>query len=105
MQFEVSSEGDVTVVSVRGELDAKTAPEVRAALDRVVEQQPDRVLVELSRLRLIDSTGVGAIVSLFKRVRAYGGKFEVKGVTGQPWTIFQVLRLDKVFALKRSPTK
>ena len=40
---------------------------------------------------------VGAIVSLFKRVRAAGGKFEVANLHGQPRSIFKVLRLDKVF--------
>ena len=55
-----------------------------------------RVTVDLSALRLIDSSGVGAIVSLYKRVRAQGGKVGVTGLRDQPLAIFKLLRLDKV---------
>jgi anti-sigma B factor antagonist len=38
-------------------------------------------------------------VSLFKRTRAYGGSFEITGLNGQPKSIFELLRLDRVFGL------
>ncbi|MDX2051546.1 MAG: STAS domain-containing protein [Polyangiaceae bacterium] len=104
MEFAVSSEADTTTVAIRGEFDAKTAPEARPKIDELLGAQPRRVIVDLSQLRLIDSTGVGGIVSMFKRVGAYGGAFEVRGVTGQPRSIFQVLRLDRVFGLEDKRT-
>ena len=105
MEFLTEKKGDdaddVTfTVTIRGEFDAKTAPEVRDKLDEIVDAKPKRVIVDLSGLRLIDSTGVGGIVSLFKRTRANGGAFEVVGIQGQPRQIFQVLRLDRVFGLE-----
>jgi anti-sigma B factor antagonist len=54
------------------------------------------VVVDLSFLRVIDSSGVGAIVSLYKRVRATGGDVRVVGLRDQPLAIFQLLRLDRV---------
>lgn len=99
MDFKRTDQPDSTVLAISGELDATTAPEIRPALDALAEEKPNRVIVDLTQLRLIDSSGVGAIVSLFKRVRANGGQFEVQGVNGQPLSIFQVLRLDKVFGV------
>jgi anti-sigma B factor antagonist len=99
MEFFTSKTGEQVTLSVKGELDAKTVPDIRPELDRVVEGQPSHLTVELSGLRLIDSTGVGAIVSVFKRVRAYGGQFTIQGIHGQPLAIFEVLRLDRVFGL------
>jgi anti-sigma B factor antagonist len=55
--------------------------------------------VDLSELRLIDSSGVGVLVSLYKRVRANGGDVRFEGATAQPLVIFKLLRLDRVFAL------
>ena len=100
MQFsaENSSEQSV-VVTIKGELDANSAPSVRNQIDAIVDAQPAIVEIDLSSLRLIDSTGVGAIVSFFKRTRAYGGQFKVFGVQGQPRSIFELLRLDRVFGL------
>ena len=99
MEFERIDEPDALRLRIKGEFDSVTAPELRGVLDEIAEATPARVILDLSALRLIDSSGVGAIVSLFKRVRAGGGKFEVEGVQGQPASIFKVLRLDRVFDL------
>jgi hypothetical protein len=49
------------------------------------------VIIDLSGLRVIDSSGVGSIVSLYKRVRAYGGHASVRGAKDQPLAIFKLL--------------
>ncbi|MEM9691053.1 MAG: STAS domain-containing protein [Myxococcota bacterium] len=100
MQFERSTDGDVETLAVRGELDSLTAPELRPILEAIAETDPQHVILDLAGLRLIDSSGVGAIVWLFKRVKATGGAFEVRGVQGQPRSIFKVLSLDRVFAIE-----
>lgn len=97
MQFEKLQDGDAVKLRIAGEFDSITAPELRPTFDEIAAGSPPRVVLDLSGLRLIDSSGVGAIVSLFKRVRAAGGTFEVTGVQGQPRSIFKVLRLDRVF--------
>lgn len=102
MRFATQREAERTILRIEGELDALTVPEIRAALDALVAEEPKHVVIDLTALRLIDSSGVGAIVSLFKRLRAYGGGTTVVGVTGQPLAIFQVLRLDRVFTMSPS---
>jgi anti-sigma B factor antagonist len=99
MEYSTTTTGQTVTLQISGELDALTVPDIRGELDRIVAEGHERVVVNLSGLRLVDSSGVGAIVSLFKRVRAVGRQFEVAGVQGQPLQIFQVLRLDQVFRL------
>jgi anti-sigma B factor antagonist len=98
MNSSVHHEGDAIVLKVEGELDALTAPHLRPVLEDLLAASPKKVTVDLSSLRLIDSSGVGAIVSLFKRQRAAGGEFEITGLAGQPLAIFKVLRLDRVLS-------
>ncbi len=93
--------GDATTLHIRGELDALSAGELRPLLDRVVEDGRRDVTVDLSQLRLVDSSGVGALVSLYKRVRAGGGQVVFTNVTSQPLVIFKLLRLDIVFELQQ----
>ena len=88
-----------TIFRVQGELDALSAAELRPALDRLVSDARLDVTVDLAELRLIDSSGVGALVALYKRVRAAGGAVRFVGVTAQPLLIFKLLRLDMVFEL------
>jgi anti-sigma B factor antagonist len=96
----IKNDGDDVHLTIAGQLDSITAPDVRKNFDEIAAKKPKRVVLDLSSLRIIDSSGVGAIVSLFKRVRAEGGAFEVAGVQGQPLSIFKVLRLDKVFGVQ-----
>jgi anti-sigma B factor antagonist len=99
MEYSSNKVGQTVTLQISGELDALTVADIRAELDRIVADGGEKVIVDLAGLRLVDSSGVGAIVSLFKRVRAEGRRFEVVGVQGQPLQIFQVLRLDQVFRL------
>jgi anti-sigma B factor antagonist len=99
MNHSISDDQNMTVLRIRGELDALSAPELRPALDALVEERRPDVVVDLSELRLIDSSGVGALVSLYKRVRANGGSVRFTSVTAQPLVIFKLLRLDVVFGL------
>jgi anti-sigma B factor antagonist len=96
MDFNLSTHKDPAVLCIGGELDALSANELRPVIGRIGEDRPSRLLVDLSRLRLIDSSGVGAIVSLFKLVKAYGGAMSVEGVREQPLAILRLLQLDRV---------
>jgi anti-sigma B factor antagonist len=64
-----------------------------------VASKPSRVTVDLSMLDLIDSSGVAALVKLYKGVRGGGGAFKIAGARDQPLAIFKLLRMDKVFDL------
>jgi len=97
MKHTRTDNGDETTLEIEGTLDAVTAPELRAVVDQLVNEKRPAVTLELSSLRLIDSSGVGVIVSLFKRIRANGGQVKIVGLRDQPRAIFRLLRLDRVF--------
>jgi anti-sigma B factor antagonist len=97
MKHTRTDNGDETVLEIEGTLDAVTAPDLRAVVDLLVNEKRKSVTLELSSLRLIDSSGVGVIVSLFKRIRANGGQVKIVGLRDQPRAIFRLLRLDRVF--------
>ena len=99
MNYSRTDEDDATTLRIRGELDALSASELRPLLDELIHDQRRNITVDLSELRMVDSSGVGALVSLYKRVRAYGGEVTFSGVTAQPLVIFKLLRLDVVFGL------
>jgi anti-sigma B factor antagonist len=94
-QFERTERDGVTVLTLTGNLDAATAGGLKAEVIAVAEAGKTRVAVEMSKVTLIDSTGVGVLISLFKRTRAQGGTVHFAGLTGQPKEIFRLLRLDR----------
>jgi anti-sigma B factor antagonist len=97
MNFQRKDDGEETTLEIEGTLDAVTAPDLRAMVDQLVNERRKSVTLELSSLRLIDSSGVGVIVALFKRIRAHGGQVKIVGLRDQPRAIFRLLRLDRVF--------
>ncbi len=99
MILQRTDSGDETELRIEGSLDALSTPELRPIIDAVVAEKRPKVTVNLAGLRLIDSSGVGAIVALYKRLRAQGGQVKVAGLRDQPLAIFRLLRLDRVFDL------
>jgi anti-sigma B factor antagonist len=82
-----------------GKLDVITANEIRSVFDDLVAEKPPEVIIDLGGLDLIDSSGIGAIVGAYKRIRAAGGRVAVTRARDQPLTIFKLLRMDRVFGL------
>jgi anti-sigma B factor antagonist len=97
--FDVQRNNSATTLTVRGSLDINTASQLAEEIDRILAGRPGSVLVDLSALDLIDSSGVAALVKLYKGVRAGGGAITITGARDQPLSIFKLLRMDKVFNL------
>jgi len=99
IQFHRTDQGDVSTLAIAGSLDVLTAPELMPTIDKLVEERRRSVTVDLAGLDIIDSSGVAALVALYKRLRAVGGQVTVSGARDQPLAIFKLLRMDKVFSM------
>jgi anti-sigma B factor antagonist len=97
--FEVHRSNDETTLTIRGSLDINSAPALNDEIDKIVPTRPAKVLVDLAMLDLIDSSGVAALVKLYKGIRGIGGAFKITGARDQPLAIFRLLRMDKIFDL------
>jgi anti-sigma B factor antagonist len=97
--YEVQRNDKETTLFVRGSLDINSAPALAEEIDRVISTKPPKVVVDLSALELIDSSGVAALVKLYKGIRSTGGTLTISGARDQPLAIFKLLRMDKVFNL------
>lgn len=97
--FDAVQTDNKATVTIQGTLDINSAPAVSERIDQLVATRPAHVTVDLSGLELIDSSGVAALVKLYKMVRSAGGTFVVTGARDQPLAIFKLLRMDKVFNL------
>jgi anti-sigma B factor antagonist len=99
LPYEIQSSASETTITIRGSLDINTAPSLGEEIDKLVATKPSRVMVNLGGLDLIDSSGVAALVKLYKGVRGVGGAVTIGGARDQPLAIFKLLRMDKVFNL------
>ncbi|UQU63843.1 STAS domain-containing protein [Couchioplanes caeruleus] len=65
-------DADVATVALHGEVDVLNVDQVRVALVEAIETRPRELVVDLSKLSFIDSTGLGAIIFGFQRARDEG---------------------------------
>lgn len=87
------------ILSIEGELDMNNVPLVREQLAAVVAQQVPQVLLDLSGLSYIDSSGLALFIENLQRIQAYGGKLRLFGLRESVRQIFEISRLDQVFQL------
>jgi anti-sigma B factor antagonist len=88
-----------TIVEVEGEIDVYTAPKLRELLIDLVSQGNHRIIVDMTRVDFLDSTGLGVLVGGLKRVRSRDGSLRL--VCGQEriLKIFRITGLTKVFQI------
>lgn len=95
-----SSERDgCAVVAVEGEVDLATAPRLREALSDAVATGHLRLVVDLTATEFLDSTGLGALVTGLKRVRAKGGEMRVVCTSARVCKVFEITGIDKVLPI------
>lgn len=87
------------VVEARGEVDIYTSSLLRERLVEVVEAGARQVVVDLSRVDFLDSSGLGVLVGALKRLRTAGGDLSLVCASDKLLKIFRITALDRVFAL------
>jgi anti-sigma B factor antagonist len=105
--FEVveSAPPGVPILDVRGEIDVATSPELQQLLTALIAHGPELVIVDLTHVSFIDSTGLGVLVGAVRDVRADGG--DIRLVVTQPQIIrlLELTGLDEVFSVVSSASE
>jgi anti-sigma B factor antagonist len=85
-----------TVVEVAGDLDMSTTPELRDQLRQLVESGVQAVVVDLTGVGFMDSSGLGALVVAYKDLRERGGSLALAGVGRSVRTVLSITSVDRV---------
>lgn len=93
------SRPEPNVLKLVGELDLHESNSVREKLDSLINEKEPKILVDLSRLSYIDSSGIAIFIDAMRRVKGYGGKLIFFGLHDTVRNIFEVARLDQVFTI------
>lgn len=99
MSFILDRNNDVLMVDVEGQLVVTNRQDFKQAILDEVEQGARTVIIDFTRSGYIDSSGLGALVSLSKRVRDAGGDLRLAGLNEDLRRLFELTRLDQLFPL------
>jgi anti-sigma B factor antagonist len=87
------------VLSLEGEIDLHISPRVAISLRQMIAKKPKQLVVDLSRVTYLDSSGLAVLIEAMQNVEEYGGKFAIVGVQETVRAIFDIARLDQVFRI------
>jgi anti-anti-sigma factor len=99
MGFSATKEKGIYLLNVDGQLIVGNRQELKAAIQEALDQGERRFLIDFSRTGYIDSSGLGALVSISKRVREQGGELRLSGLNEDLRSLFELTKLDTLFAI------
>lgn len=91
-------EPDVAIIRGDGKLNMVSAPQLRESVRRSISDGNARIVVDLSAITFMDSSGLGALVGCLKSARQAGGDLRIAAPSKQVTMVLQLSNLDRVLA-------
>jgi anti-sigma B factor antagonist len=102
LEVRAEREPHVTILHLSGEVDLRTSPQLRGTLLGVIDEKPGRIILDLSGVSYVDSSGVGTIVELKRRAMRHKSKVVLVGLQERVRSVLEITRLDKFFDITSS---
>ena len=99
MGFEVTKQNDVTILDVEGQLIVGNRQELKQKVLDELEAGERKFLIDFERTGYIDSSGLGVLVSLSKKIREQGGELRLANLNEDLRTLFELTKLDTLFQI------
>ena len=97
MSFDVKKQNDVTIIDVEGQLIVGNRQELKQKVLEELEGGARKFLIDFSGTGYIDSSGLGVLVSLSKKIREQGGELRLANLNEDLRTLFELTKLDTLF--------
>ncbi|MBX6363690.1 MAG: STAS domain-containing protein [Gemmatimonadetes bacterium] len=97
MGFDVTQQGDVTVINVEGQLIVGNRQELKQKVLEELENGARKFLIDFANTGYIDSSGLGVLVSLSKKIREQDGELRLANLNDDLRTLFELTKLDTLF--------
>jgi anti-sigma B factor antagonist len=91
------------VVGVDGQLIVGNRQELKQKVLDALDGNARKFVIDFSRTGYIDSSGLGVLVSLSKKIREQGGELRLAGLNEDIQTLFELTKLDTLFAIAKTP--
>ena len=98
LKVDLKKEGELLFVDLQGDLDINSNKEFKEKVNSV--QGVKKIIVNCENLSYIDSTGLGAFISIYKHIKEKGEKLVITGLKPHIKKIFLITDLDKVFEIE-----
>ena len=99
MQITERAEGTVPIVSITGDVDLETSPQLREFLKTKSSGKTPLLLLDFTGVNYIDSSGLATLIEYFQAVQAFQGKLALTSLSPRVKNVFEIVRLEQIFSL------
>ena len=100
---QTKDQSGVAVLQVEGQLIVGNRQELKDLVQAALDRSERRILIDFSRTGYIDSSGLGALVSISRRIREAGGELRLSGLNEDLRSLFELTKLDTLFSIADTP--
>jgi anti-sigma B factor antagonist len=97
MEITVRTENHATVLSLKGRLDMATGGALKTEIKKLMEKEKTQIHLNLCDVEFINSSGLGALVSILKEVRTHRGRLTLSDLASYVQEIFEITQLTHIF--------
>lgn len=97
IEMKTENHGEALIYRLRGSLDVATSPSVRAALVEAASNGSNKIVVDLTKVEFLDSTGLGALIGAHRRALEQGGSVSLVTSEGPISRLLNITGLLRVF--------
>lgn len=91
--------GDALIVTAQGDVDLTGSPTLRHELRKAAGEKPMRLVIDLSQVGYMDSSGVATLVEAMQLTRKAQTKMVLCGMQARVRSVFEIARLDSIFTI------
>ncbi len=97
MKITQKADGDINIIGLRGRLDLTSASELKDASRDIIEKENCKLILNMEAVDFINSSGLGALVSILKDVRTSKGTLKLSNLAPYVKEIFDITQLSNIF--------
>ncbi|MBP7056245.1 MAG: STAS domain-containing protein [Candidatus Omnitrophica bacterium] len=97
MAVRVEAKSNLTVCHVDGEININSSPDIKKAFDKLISKKIPKIVINLSQVTYVDSSGLATLVEILKNMKSYGGKLRLTNLSVKIKSLFEITKLDKLF--------
>ncbi len=99
MAVKIETKSGLTVCYVEGEIDINTSPDIKKSFDKLITKKTPKIIINLSKVTYVDSSGLATLVEILKNMKSYGGRMRLTNLSPKIKSLFEITKLEKLFEI------
>jgi anti-sigma B factor antagonist len=99
MEIQMREQDSVAILSLNGRLDLASGATLKEQVKRLIEKETTQIHLTLADVEFINSSGLGALVSIMKEIRILKGRLSLSNLASYVQEIFEITQLSHIFEI------